>query len=107
MQYVNISSFYLLFIAFLVAFSSLRIKSAFPERYEASEYKLKGFWFYLWPSLAIISGLFFMFLQIKEDPFMTGVSIVLLPVGLLFYHLRKVRLRANGIDLDEELKKRL
>lgn len=38
---------------------------------------------------------------------MTGVSIVLLPVGLLFYHLRKVRLRANGIDLDEELKKRL
>ena len=103
MQYVNISSFYLLF----VAFSSLKIKKAFPERYEKSEYKLRGIGYYLWPYLAIISGFAFMFLQVREDPFMTGVSIVLLPVGALLYQLRKKQLKASGTDLDEEIKKRL
>lgn len=107
MQYVNISSFYLLFVAFLVAFASLKIKKAFPERYEKSEYKLRGIWYYLWPYLAIISGFAFMFLQVREDPFMTGVSIVLLPVGALLYQLRKKQLKASGTDLDEEIKKRL
>lgn len=48
-----------------------------------------------------------MFLQVREDPFMTGVSIVLLPVGALLYQLRKKQLKASGTDLDEEIKKRL
>ena len=48
-----------------------------------------------------------MFLQVREDPFMTGVSIVLLPVGTLLYQLRKKQLKASGTDLDEEIKKRL
>lgn len=55
----------------------------------------------------IISGFAFMFLQVREDPFMTGVSIVLLPVGALLYQLRKKQLKASGTDLDEEIKKRL
>ena len=55
----------------------------------------------------IISGFAFMFLQVREDTFMTGVSIVLLPVGALLYQLRKKQLKASGTDLDEEIKKRL
>ena len=47
-----------------------------------------------------------MFLQVREDPFMTGVSIVLLPVGALLYQLRKKQLKASGTDLDEEIKKK-
>lgn len=107
MQYVNISSFYLLFIAILVAVGSLKIRDRFTEQYEASQYKLKGIWYYLWPVLAIVSGIFFMILQLRDDPVMTGVSIVLLPIMIGVYFLRKKALKNRGIDLDEELSKRI
>lgn len=107
MQYVNISSFYLLWIAFLVAFASLRIKDAFPERYEKSPYKLQGIWYYVWPVLALVSGVVFMILQFRDDPGMTGVSVILVPLGVLFYYLRKRNLAAKGINVDEELSKNM
>lgn len=107
MQYVNISSFYLLFIALLVAVGSLRIRDRFKENYENSPYKLKGIWYYLWPLLAIVSGIFFMILQLRDDPKMTGLSILLLPIMIGIYFLRKRALKNKGIDLDEEISKRI
>ena len=106
MQYVNISSFYLLFIALLIAVGSLRIKERFAENYENSIYKLKGIWYYLWPVLAIVSGIFFMILQLRDDPLMTGLSVILLPIMIGIYFLRKNALKKHGIDLDEEIGKR-
>lgn len=103
MQYVNISSFYLLFVSILVAVASLRIKKAFAPQYEQAEYKLKGIWFYVWPILAIVTGIFFMGLQFKSDPVMTALSLVLLPVGIGFYLLRKRKLEADGSSLDARI----
>ena len=105
MQYVNISSFYLMFISLLVAGASLNVKKKLPEQYEKAEYKMKGVWYYVWPTLSIVSGLFFMALQFRDDIKMTGVSVILLPVGVLLYQWRKKTLKAKGVDLDEELLK--
>ena len=107
MQFVNISSFYLMFITLLVAFASLQVKKKLPKQYEKAEYKMKGIWYYIWPALSIISGGFFMILQLRDDPVMTGVSLILLPVGVLIYQLRKRALRANDVNLDAELMKEM
>lgn len=105
MQYVNISSFYLMFITLLVAASSLNVKKKLPKQYEEAVYKLKGIWFYVWPVLSIVSGLFFMALQFRDDLKMTGVSVVLLPIGALLYQWRKKTAQAKGVNLDDELLK--
>ena len=105
MQYVNISSFYLMFVTLLVAIASLNVKKKLPEQYEKAAYKLKGVWYYVWPALSIVSGLFFMALQFRDDIKMTGVSVILLPVGVLLYQWRKKVMGAKGINLDEELLK--
>lgn len=105
MDYVNISSFYLLFIAILVAVASLNIRKKFPERYKDSAYKLKGVWYYVWPVLSIVSGAFFMALQLRDDPIMTGLSVLLLPVAVIVYRIRKHVLKNKNIDLDDEFKK--
>lgn len=105
MQFVNISSFYLLLTALLVAVASLKIKTVFKEEYDAAEYKLKGISYYLWPVLAIISSVVFMILQFVDDPKMTGLSVVLVPVGVGIYLLRKKKLEAAGDNLDEHILK--
>lgn len=105
MQYVNISSFYLMFVTLLVAIASLNVRKKLPEQYEKAAYKLKGIWYYVWPILSIVSGLLFMALQFRDDIKMTGVSVILLPVGVLLYQWRKKVVQAKGIDLDEELLK--
>ena len=107
MQYVNISGFYLLFVAFLVAVASLHIKKAFSEEYATSPFKLKGVWYYVWPGLTIVTGIAFMALQFVNDPVMTGVSVVLIPVGVAIYWLRKKRLEAKGVSVDELIHKEM
>lgn len=104
MQFVNISSFYLLLMALLVAVGSLKIKTAFASQYEASEYKLKGVWYYVWPVLVIVSSAVFMVLQFISDPLWTGASVVLIPVAVGFYYIRKRKLEAaTGINLDKQI----
>ena len=103
MQYVNISSFYLLLVSALVAVASLRIKTHFSAQYEQAEFKLKGVWYYVWPVLAIVTAVFFMGLQLQQDPIMTGVSLVLVPIAIGFYLLRKKKLEADGSSLDQKI----
>ena len=103
MQFVNISSFYLLMLALLVAVASLKIKTAFAKQYEAAEYKLKGAFYYIWPVLVIITSIIFMILQLTSDTKMTIASIVLLPISLIFYFSRKKKLEASGVSLDQQI----
>lgn len=103
MQYVNVSSFYLLLLAALVAVASLRIKKRFADQYEKAEFKLKGIWYYVWPILTIITSIFFMGLQLYQDPLMTGISVVLVPIAVGFYLLRKRKLEVDGTSLDQKI----
>lgn len=103
MQYVNVSSFYLLLTALLVAVASLRLKKAFAGEYASAAFRLNGIWYYLWPCLAIAASVIFMILQFFDDPVMTGISIVLVPVGIGIYLLRKKKLEAGGKDVDRQI----
>jgi len=105
MQYVNVSSFYLLLTSLLVAVASLKIKKVFSKEYEGAAYKLKGAWYYIWPALAIISSVVFMILQFTSDIKMTGISIILLPIGVALYLTRKRKIEATGVNLDQEIMK--
>ena len=42
-------------------------------------------------------------LQIMEDPVMTVVSVILLPVGVLVYSLRKKKMESGVINLDQRI----
>lgn len=103
MRFVNISSFFLLFIALIVAVGSLRIRDAFAEEFAAAAYKLKGAGYYIWPWLTIVSSLVFMAIQLKSDLKMTGLAILLVPVGIALYFIRKKILQKAGVDLEQEL----
>lgn len=103
MQYVNVSSFYLLLTALLVAVASLRLKGSFAKEYASAAFRLDGVWYYLWPGLAIAASVVFMVLQLTDDPVMTGVAVALVPVGIGVYLLRKKRLEAGGKDVDREI----
>lgn len=103
MQWVNISSFYLLLVSALVAVASLRIKTHFANQYEQAEFKLKGVWYYVWPILAIVTAIFFMGLQFQQDPVMTGASLVLVPIAVGIYIIRKKKLEADGSSLDQRI----
>lgn len=107
MQFVNISSFYLLFISLLVAVASLQIKKKMEQEYEEAAYKLKGIWYVVWPVLSIVSGAAFMILAFRDDPKMMGLGVVMLPVGIILYLIRKKSAAAKGLDLDKEITKNM
>ena len=46
-----------------------------------------------------------MALQLRDDPIMTGLSVLLLPVAVIVYRIRKHVLKNKNIDLDDEFKK--
>jgi APA family basic amino acid/polyamine antiporter len=103
MKYVNVSSTYLLGTAVVIAVGSLFIKKKLPKQYEAATFKLKGFWYYFWPVGVIVSSLFFMILAVIDDPFMSLISGILVPVGLLIYLLRKRQYEKRGSSLDASI----
>lgn len=105
MQFVNVSSLYLLATALVVAWASFKIKDKLADQYAQADYKLKGKWYYIWPSLTIVSSIFFMILAIREDFKMSMLSIVLVPVGLLIYYLRKKQFEKRGISIDDNIQK--
>ena len=100
MRFVNLSGTYLLATAIVAAVSTLLIKRKLSERYEAAEFKLRGVWYYIWPGGVLLSSTFFMVLAIMQDPWMSLVSGVLVPIALLFYRWRASILRKRGTSVE-------
>jgi ethanolamine permease len=85
----------------------LRLPKKLPERYEAAQFKLKGFsrpFFSI--GLILISTLFFV-LGIMESPVPSLIYLVLVILGILVYKLRKNYLQKKGLYLKEMLTKDL
>lgn len=101
MKFVNLSGTYLLATAMVAAVSSLMIKRRLPERYAAAEFKLKGFWFYFWPIGILVTSAFFLVLAVIDDPWMSLVSGVLVPLGILLYQWRARVVRKSGFSVEE------
>ena len=78
-----------------------------PERYEAAQFKLKGFsrpFFSV--GLILLSALFFV-LGIIESPVPSLIYLALVTLGILLYKLRKNYLQKKGLYLEEMLTKDL
>ena len=101
MKFVNLSGTYLLATAMIAAVSALFIKRKLPERYAAAEFKLKGFWFYFWPIGILATSSFFLVLAVLDDPWMSLLSGILVPVGLLLYQWRARVVRKSGVSVEE------
>lgn len=101
MRFINLSSTYLLATAIVLAISSLRLKRRLPEAYASAEFKLRGIWYYFWPIGVIVTSAYFLYLAISDDPFMSAVSGVLVPVGIGLYYWRAIVLRRKGVIVEQ------
>src|SRR5699024_12082668 len=104
MRFVNLSGTYLLLTSIIIAVSSLRIRSTLPEMYQRAEFKLRGFWYYFWPVGAIVTSIFFLVLAVMEDPGMSLLSFVLIPLGLGIYTWRANAVKREGRSVEELLR---
>lgn len=103
-QFVNISSFYLLSVALLMAIASLKFRQRMENNYLTSPYKLSGIWYYVWPICTILTSLVFMGVEIVTDTKFALCGIVLIPIGVLLYKLReRYLLKQEGINVSEQL----
>ena len=104
MKFVNLSGTYLLLTSITIAVSSLRIQKTLPEMYNRADFKLRGFWYYFWPIGAIVTSIFFLVLAIMDDPQMSLLSFILIPLGLGIYIWRASIVKRTGTSVEELLK---
>ncbi|GAA4114398.1 APC family permease [Enteractinococcus coprophilus] len=104
MKFVNLSGTYLLLTSITIAVSSLRIQKTLPEMYNRADFKLRGFWYYFWPIGAIVTSIFFLVLAIMDDPQMSLLSFILIPLGLGIYVWRASIVKRTGTSVEELLK---
>jgi len=91
-----------LIIFFPVMIAAIKFPSLYPELYQKSGFKLKGFWRWFCPGIGILMVLFFGFIIIIDlkSPTKIGWFILFALSGIVFYLLRKKYLKAKGFDLN-------
>ena len=96
-----------LIVFFPVMIASIRFPSLYPEHYSRSGFKLKGFWQWFCPGVGILMVLFFGFILIVDLKSLLKIGCFLLFVisGIVYYWLRKRYLKAQGINLNDLMKK--
>lgn len=90
-------------IFFPVLMASLILPKRYPDRYQNSEFKLKGIWFWLCPFVGFIMVVFFSAIIIfdMKSPLKIILFFVFIFSGVLVYQLRKRYLLKHGIDLSD------
>lgn len=77
-----------------------------PDAYNRAPFKLKGFWLWLLPVLAILFGIFFIAALGMESPLGLGLFVVWMGVGVIYYTVRNRYLqKKRGIDLGDIARK--
>lgn len=77
-----------------------------PAVYEKAPFRLKGFWVWLLPGLAILFGIFFIVALGLESPHGFALFVAWMIAGVIYYTARNRYLKARrGIDLNDLLKK--
>jgi basic amino acid/polyamine antiporter, APA family len=96
-----------LLIFFPIQIASLRLPRLYPERYEKSPFKLKGFFFWFCPIVGMGIVLFFSLLLLVDlkTPQKIIPFILFILSGLVFYLLRSRYLSGQGIHLKDLLHK--
>ena len=77
-----------------------------PDAYKKASFKLKGFWLWLLPGLAILFGILFIVALALESPPAFALFAAWMIVGFIYYTWRNRYLKArSGIDLADIPKK--
>ena len=97
-----------LLIFFPIQVASLRLPKLYPEQYQNSPFKLKGFFFWLCPIVGMVVVVFFSLVILVDlkSPLKIFIFTVFFLSGLLYYLLRKRYLAAQGIHLKDLLYKK-
>jgi len=77
-----------------------------PDVYHRAPFRLKGFWLWLLPGLAILFGIFFIAALGMESPPGFGLFVAWMGVGVIYYTARNRYLKTKrGIDLKDIARK--
>ena len=89
-----------------VLISSIILPRRYPGRYNASGFKLTGFWLYFCPAVGFVMVLFFsaVILADLKSPYHIPIFFIIVLSGVLYYIVRKRWLRRAGVDLNEIMK---
>ncbi len=83
-----------------VLIAALLLPRRLPDVYHRAPFKLKGFWVWLLPSLAITFGIFFIAALGMESPLGLGLFVAWMAIGVIYFNLRSRYLKKKrGIDL--------
>jgi len=95
-----------LIVFFPIMLAAIRFPVLYPEYYQNSQFKLKGFWLWFCPMVGIFMVLFFgvILLYDLKSPVKIGCFLVFIISGIVYYQARKRYLKSQGIDLQAELK---
>jgi len=87
--------------------SAIMLPRRYPEQYEKSLFKLKGFWLYFCPSVGFAMVLFFSAVILAEmkSPLKIALFFIFILSGILYYALRKRWLLSKGVRLDDVMKR--
>jgi len=90
-----------------VMIAALKFPALYPEQYQQSIFKLKGFWRWFCPGVGILMVLFFGIIIIVDlkSPIKIGWFVLFVLSGIVFYVLRKKYLKEKGFDLNDIRKK--
>ena len=97
----------IIFLPVMVA--SVRLPVRYPEQYEKSAFKLKGFWLWFCPIVGMLLMVFFgMIILIDlKSAWKIGWFLAFIASGIIYYQWRKRYLAGKGIRIDELVKEQL
>ena len=92
-----------------VMMASVRLPSLYPEQYEKSGFKLKGFWLWFCPIVGMLLMVFFgiIILFDLKSAWKIGCFMAFIASGIIYYQWRKRYLAGKGIRIDELVKEQL
>ena len=94
----------IIFLPVMVA--SVRLPSLYPELYENSVFKLKGFWLWFCPIVGMLLMVFFgvIILVDLKSAWKIGWFLAFIASGIIYYQWRKRYLVGKGIRIDDLVK---
>jgi APA family basic amino acid/polyamine antiporter len=97
----------IIFLPVMVA--SVRLPALYPDRYEKSGFKLKGFWLWFCPLVGMMLMVFFGIIILFDlrSAWKIGWFTAFIASGIIYYQWRRRYLAGKGIRIDELVRKRL
>ncbi len=88
-----------------IMLASLKLRRLYPDRYEKSSFKLRGFLFWFCPATGLLMVVFFglIILYDLKTAVKIGSFLIFVASGVIYYILRKQYLKKRGYNLSELL----